>query len=123
MFQPSSHVATHDAEVIRILLNAESLESVDLNWAPPRGTPTALTPLGKLFLPLAGLVDVEAERERLGREIAKIEQELVKVRAKLSSETFVSGAPAAVVEEHRKRETDWQAKLAEIRRVAEALSA
>ena len=58
-----------------------------------------------------------------GKEIAKIEQELVKVRAKLSSETFVSGAPAAVVEEHRKRETDWQSKLAEIRRVAEALSA
>jgi valyl-tRNA synthetase len=109
-------------EVIRILLNAESLETVEAGWLPPRGTPTALTPLGKLFLPLTGLVDIEAERERLGKEIAKIEQELVKVRAKLSSETFVSGAPPAVVEEHRKRESDWQAKLAEIRRVADALA-
>ena len=109
--------------MIRILLNAETLESVDSAWTPAKGTPTALTPLGKLFLPLTGLVDVEAESDRLGKEIAKIEQELVKVRAKLSSETFVSGAPPAVVEEHRKRESDWQSKLAEIRRVADALSA
>ncbi len=123
VFQPSSPIAPHDAEVIRILLNAETLESVDAAWTPSKGTPTALTPLGKLYLPLTGLVDVEAERDRLGKEITKIEQELVKVRAKLSSETFVSGAPAAVVEEHRKRESDWQSKLAEIRRVADALSA
>jgi valyl-tRNA synthetase len=122
VLQPTAPIAPHDSEVIQILLNAESLENVDSSWLPPKGTPTALTPLGKLFLPLAGLVDVDAERERLSKEIAKIEQELVKVRAKLSSDTFVTGAPAAVVEEHRKRETDWQTKLAEIRRVVDALS-
>ncbi len=122
VFQPNAPLASHDMEVIQILLNAESLENVESSWLPPKGTPTALTPLGKLFLPLTGLVDVDAERERLSKEIAKIEQELVKVRAKLSSETFVTGAPAAVVEEHRKREADWQTKLAEIRRVADALS-
>jgi len=122
VLQAASPLSPHDAEVIRILLNAESLEVAPDGWTPPRGTPSSLTPLGNLFLPLAGLVDVDAERERLGKEIAKIEQELVKVRAKLGSETFVSGAPAAVVAEHRQREGDWQQKLSEIRRVAEALS-
>ncbi len=121
VFEPTLALGAHDAEVIRILLNAESLEFVEAGWSAPRGTPSSSTAAGRLFLPLAGLLDVAAERERLGKEILKIEQELVKVRAKLSSETFVSGAPAAVVEEHRQREADWQTKLAEIQRVSAAL--
>ncbi|MEI6714135.1 MAG: valine--tRNA ligase [Verrucomicrobiota bacterium] len=111
-----------DRGVIQLLLNAESLEIVDTSWTPPRGTPTSLTPFGPLFLPLEGLVDMDAERERIGKEITKIEQELTKVRAKLSSETFVNGAPANVVAEHRQRESDWQTKLSELQRLQEALT-
>jgi valyl-tRNA synthetase len=111
----------HDVEVLRILLNAEAVTLEDGNWTPSKGTPSALTPLGTLFLPLAGLVDVEAERQRLGKEVDKIGIELTKVRAKLGQETFVSGAPAAVVEEHRKREADWSEKLAQIQRILESL--
>ncbi|MEI6872854.1 MAG: class I tRNA ligase family protein, partial [Verrucomicrobiota bacterium] len=115
-------LSAHDVEVIRILLNAESLEVAAHGWEPAKGTPSSLTPLGHLYLPLIGLVDIAAERERLGKEIVKIEQELVKVRAKLSSETFVSGAPAAVVAEHRQRESDWQEKLTEIKRIVAAMA-
>ncbi len=122
VLQATAPLSEHDLEVIRILLNAESLQNADDAWSPSRGTPSSLTPLGNLYLPLDGLVDVAAERERLGKEITKIEQELVKVRAKLSSETFVSGAPANVVAEHRQRESDWNARLGEIRRIAEALA-
>ena len=122
VLQSTAPLAPHDAEVIRLLLNAESLEIAPSAWTPSRGTPSSLTPLGHLFLPLDGLVDVGAERERLGKEILKIEQELTKVRAKLTSETFVSGAPAAVVAEHRQREHDWQEKLTEIKRISDALA-
>jgi len=122
VLQSAAPLAPHDSEVIRLLLNAETLEVAGSSWSPPRGTPSSLTPLGQLYLPLEGLVDIAAERERLGKEINKIEQELAKVRAKLGSETFVSGAPAAVVAEHRQREADWQEKLTEIKRVAEALA-
>ena len=122
VLQATAPLAAHDAEVIRLLLNAESLEVAGSDWTPPRGTPSSLTPLGQLYLPLEGLVDVAAERDRLGKEIAKIELELTKVRAKLGSETFVSGAPEAVVAEHRQRENDWQEKLTEIKRVADALA-
>ena len=51
-----------------------------------------LTPLGELFLPLDGLIDVEAERARMTKEIAKVEGELAKVKAKLAdpkTNTFV----------------------------------
>jgi valyl-tRNA synthetase len=110
-----------ESEPMKVLLNAEALEFTDAAWIAPRGTPHALTPLGELFLPLEGIVDLAAERQRLSREIAKIEQELAKVRTKLADETFVRGAPPAVVEEHRRREADWQSKLEQLARTRDSL--
>lgn len=111
-----------DVEVLRILLNAEYISLEPDSWEPPKGTPSALTPAGTLFLPLDGLIDATAERQRLGREVDKIRAELAKVRLKLSQENFVSSAPVAVVEEHRKREADWQEKLSQIERILESLA-
>ena len=122
ILKPQSPLSEEDREVIQLLLNAEALELVDAAWIPTRGTPTSLTPFGPLFLPLEGLVDMDAERERIGKEIAKIEQELGKVQAKLSNETFVNGAPANVVAEFRQRQSDWQSKLTELQRIREALT-
>ncbi len=120
VLKPTSLLSAHDAEVLKNLLNAETLE-LDLLFVPPRGTPSALTPLGELFLPLEGLIDIDAERERLGKELEKVGQELAKVRAKLGSETFVTGAPPKVVADHRQRETDWQEKLTQLQRMLDAL--
>jgi valyl-tRNA synthetase len=111
----------HESEPVKVLLNAERLDFVDPAWQAPKGTPHALTPLGELFLPLAGVVDIAAERERLNREIARVEQELAKVRAKLANDTFVKGAPPAVVEEHRRREAGWQQQLEQLARTRESL--
>jgi valyl-tRNA synthetase len=122
VLKPQSPLSEEEVQVIQLLLNAEQLQVATADWIAPKGTPSALTPFGPLFLPLEGVVDMAAERERIGKEIAKIEQELVKVRAKLSSETFVQGAPAQVVAEHRQRESDWLQKLGELQRLREALS-
>ena len=103
VLMPSRPLADEEAAVLRILLNAERLD-LPSSYEPAKGTPTALTPLGELYLPLEGLIDLEAERQRLGKEIAKVEAELVTVRKKLANENFVANAPAAVVGEHRQRE-------------------
>ena len=71
---------------------------------------TIPTPAGTLYLPLEGLVDVEAERTRLDAEIAKAAAEIQKARGKLSSEKFVANAPAEVVAKHRAREAGWVAR-------------
>ena len=55
----------------------------------------------KLLIPLAGLIDLDAERARLDKEIKRIEGEIAKCNNKLSSETFVANAPPAVVEQER----------------------
>ncbi len=120
VLKPSTELPAHEIEVLRILLNAEPLD-VDAAYAAPKGTPTALTPLGELFLPLEGLIDVEAERIRLTKELTKAESELEKVRAKLADEKFISKVPAKVLDEHRQREADWSAQQAKLKTMLEAL--
>ena len=61
-------------------------------------------------MPLEGLVDLGAERTRLDKEIKRVEGEIAKCDNKLASETFVANAPAAVVEQERKRLADWTAQ-------------
>lgn len=121
VLKPSSDLPPHEAETIRLLLNAETLD-LDVAYLPPRGTPVALTTFGELYLPLAGLIDPAAERERLGKEMAKVQKELETVARKLSSENFVSGAPEAVVAEHRQRQADWQTRLEQLQRMQAALA-
>ncbi len=63
---------------------------------------------GDLFLPLEGLVDVEAEKTRLKKELEKIETEISKVEQKLANPNFAQKVPATVLEEHKKRLADWE---------------
>ncbi|MCQ2372001.1 MAG: class I tRNA ligase family protein, partial [Akkermansia sp.] len=106
---------------LALLAGAQSA-TADAAYEAPKGTPTALTPFGELFLPLEGLVDVEAERARLGREIEKITKEIQKSSAKLGNASFVDRAPAAVVEQERARLADWEAKKAQLEAMLSALT-
>jgi valyl-tRNA synthetase len=57
------------------------------------------------------LIDVDAERARLDKEIKRVDAEIAKCQNKLSSETFVQNAPPAVVEQERKRLEEWSTQL------------
>jgi valyl-tRNA synthetase len=111
VFKPAQVLSPHDAEVIKLLLNAEALE-VNVNYQPPKGTPTVQSQLGELFLPLEGHIDPAAEKVRLAREIEKDKAEIAKVEAKLSNPNFATKVPPAVLTEHQQRVAEWQAKLA-----------
>ena len=110
VFKPAQHLTPHDAEVIKLLLNAESLE-VNESYQPPKGTPSVQSPLGELFLPLEGLIDVAAEKVRLAKEMEKIQSEIVKVEQKLANPNFTTKVPPAVLVEHEQRLADWKTKL------------
>ena len=111
-----------EADVFQILAGAGEIV-VEPGFEAEKGVPTALTAIGKIYLPLEGLIDVEAEKERLGKELAKAEDELKKVNAKLSNENFTSRAPEAVVQEMRDRQQDWQERADELGRMIENLGA
>ena len=120
VLKPCAALAPEEADVLRLLLNAEPFDVLE-NFEAPKGTPTALTPLGELFLPLEGLIDVAAERERLKKEISKAQDELVKVRAKLADPNFTGKVPAKVLDEHRQREAGWAEKLSRLEKMIEAI--
>jgi valyl-tRNA synthetase len=121
VLKPSQELPEHEIEVLRILLNAEPLDVVDADFTATKGTPTVLTPLGQLFLPLDGIIDVEAERARVTKEITKVETELGKVKAKLADENFTSKVPQKVLDEHKQREADWSAQFEKLKVMLEAL--
>ncbi|MCL4103738.1 UNVERIFIED_CONTAM: hypothetical protein GTU68_059817 [Idotea baltica] len=78
------------------------------------GVPVALSPIGKIYMPLDGLIDKDAEKKRLTKELEKVEAEYKKVNAKLSNENFVSRAPEEVVQENKDRQAEWKAKVEEL---------
>src|SRR6266516_3804105 len=102
------------------LLTAEEV-TLDPEYQAQAGNPVAVTPLGEIFLATSA-ADKAGERERLDKEIAKIEGELRTVDAKLKNKSFVNRAPAAVVEEHRQRQKDFSAQLAKLKQAREALN-
>lgn len=97
---------------LQILLGADPLDLVE---NPPARSATAVTPLGKLFLPLVGLVDAAAEARRLEGQIAKLEKEMQGVNARLADEGFRSRAPAEAVAAHEARRTEIEGAMIAIR--------
>jgi valyl-tRNA synthetase len=120
VFKPANPVLPHDAEVLKLLLNAEALE-MDPNHEPKKGTPSIHSELGDLYLPLEGLVDVAAEKARLTKELEKIESEITRAGQKLSNPNFTSKAPPQVLQDHQQRLAEWEAKRDRARKALEAL--
>jgi len=121
-FKPNHSLSSHDAAVLKILLNAEEF-LVDENYEPKKGTLSAQTFVGILYLPMEGLVDVAAERARLTKELEKTNAEILKVEQKLANPAFTQKVPAEVLQEHQKRHVDWIAKRDYITAAIQALDA
>jgi len=113
ILKPSGSTPEALLPALRILAGAASI-AVQADFAKGNNTAGTLTPLGEVYLPLEGLIDIAAERTRLSKELEKIQAEIVKVDAKLSSESFVNSAPPEIVEEHRQRRADWNTKGAQM---------
>jgi valyl-tRNA synthetase len=80
-----------------------------------------VVPGAVIEVPLAGIVDIDAERARLNREVAALGNEAEGVRRKLANADFVAKAPDEVVEAQRDRLADLEGRQRELRRALEEL--
>ena len=83
--------------------------------------PGAVSALGTVYLDLSSAIDVEAEKERLGKELEKLGKAIQAGEGKLNNASFVEKAPPAVVEGARKQLSETKAKRQEITRLLESL--
>jgi valyl-tRNA synthetase len=95
------------------LTNLAKLETI--NWLEPQQeapeAATALVGEMKILIPLAGLIDKDAELGRLEKEIAKLRKDLARSEAKLSNPNFVDRAPTEVVAKERQRVTEMRSAV------------
>ena len=120
ILKPAGGFGAGEAEVLKILLHAESVE-VALDFVPGKNVSSAHSPLGELYLPLEGLRDEGAERARLEKELLKHDEEIRKVEAKLANPNFTGKVPPAVLEEHQNRLREWQSKRQQVKAALDAL--
>jgi valyl-tRNA synthetase len=99
--------------VLAALLNASEMQVLD---APPANPgPKAFTQLGDLYLPATGLVDPAVEKDRLTKDLAKVEKDLEQTRRKLGDANMLAKAPPAKVEEWRALEASLADKEKSLR--------
>ena len=113
--------ATQAENMLGRLANVTSIEWLSDGEKAPLNALSLIGDL-KVMVPLAGLIDLEAERGRIGKEVDKARQELEKIDKKLSNEAFVAKAPAAVVNKDRERAGELQTTLQTLQKQIEALA-
>jgi len=99
---------------IEFLARTESQHWLDVGEAEPAAAAAIVGEL-KVLIPLAGLIDVDAEKARLLREIKRLEGEIAKCNGKLANANFVANAPAEVVEQEKQRLKDFASTIAALK--------
>ncbi|WP_217557359.1 valine--tRNA ligase [Vibrio metschnikovii] len=99
--------------VLISLAKLESVRVIESNEVTP-ACATALVGKSELMIPMAGLIDKQAELERLAKEIAKTEGEIKRIEGKLSNQGFIAKAPEAVVAVERDKLNGYQETLVKL---------
>ncbi len=120
--EDDKRIFDNNRSFITALARLESAEWLDDDSAAPESA-TALVGDMQILIPLAGLIDKDAELARLQKEIGKLEANIHKGEAKLANPGFVDKAPAAVVEKERARVEELGKALTQLQQQAEKIRA
>lgn len=105
-----ARLATQDAMIKRLA----RVETIDFADEVPGESAQLVLGEATFAMPLAGVIDIAAEKERLNKELGKLDKEIDGVAKKLANEQFTSKAPAHVIDDQKQRKTDAEEKKARV---------
>jgi valyl-tRNA synthetase len=101
-------------EMTRLALLSSIEVKIRGDYAIPKQAAVDAEPEFDLVIPLEGVIDLDAERERIEKDLERARKELTGYERKLANESYVNKAPADVVEETRKREIACRERIASL---------
>jgi valyl-tRNA synthetase len=117
-----------DEDTTRLQANQEflsklaNLASIELLSGEAPASATALVGKMEILIPLEGLIDKEAELQRLDKEMAKLEKTIKQSNGKLSNENYTAKAPADVVQKERDKLAEMEQALSQLQQQRQALA-
>ena len=111
----------YPAEYAPVLMKMANLSAIETVAEKDPAAAAFIVKTTQYFVPLAGMIDADAERKKLTDDLAYYEGFLASVMKKLSNERFVSSAPEKVVANERAKQADAEAKIAAIKEQLKAL--
>lgn len=114
-----ARLKTYD-EIIRRLAR---LETVELTDKVAKGAIQAVVDEATLILPVADIIDLDKERERLQKQIVKLQDDISKIDQKLSNQQFVANAPEEIIEEQKQRRMDAENTVSKLQQALKHLEA
>ena len=115
-FIKSASVKDYQLDYIKKLARVEEIQ-VSETITKPKGSASTIIKNCEIYIPLEGLIDVTVEKNRLQKEISRLEGVLAGIDKKLSNEKFVSNAAVEVVENERIKKKDVEASLLKVREI------
>ncbi len=117
----SSSVKGYQIAYIKKLAKVEDIK-VDSNIQKPKASVSAVLSNCEIFIPLEGLIDLEVERQKIQKEITRLEGSLIGIEKKLANEKFVANAAPEVVEKERAKQKDWLENLGKLKEIMNNLN-
>ncbi len=120
VFIKSDMITTNQNVYIKSLGKVEELiTGADL--AKPKASASIVIKGIDIYIPLEGIIDLDVEKERISKEIKRLEGALTGVEKKLSNTNFTDKAPASVIENERAKQRDWTEALIKFKAIYEDL--
>jgi valyl-tRNA synthetase len=117
----SSEVKKHQIDYIKKLAKVENIIT-GKDVKKPGASASAVFSKSEIYIPLEGLIDLDVERQRIEKEINRLEGSLKGIEKKLSNEKFVNNAPADVVEKEKTKQRDWTGNLDKLKELLSNLN-
>ena len=105
--------AERNSLLLRRVGRVASIQALEANEEPPLSA-TALLGNMRLLVPMAGIMDVDAEKARISKQRERIATDLQRSQGKLSNEKFVNNAPADVVTQEKQRVTEFERQISQL---------